>query len=66
MENNAKPSWQSKTAWFNLALAILPFIPGIGDQVKGWISANPEQAMAAIGAIGLGLRKLTNGELRWF
>lgn len=58
-----KPIWQSKTAWLGALTAILPFVPGVGPVVAGWVGTNPEAASAILGFVFTGFRLISNGKV---
>lgn len=54
-----KPAWQSKTMIAGAVTALLPFVPGIGPVLTGWVGANPEAFSAALGILFSVLRIVT-------
>jgi hypothetical protein len=48
--------WQSKTHWTALVLAILAFIPGVGE----WVTEHPQASVFIQSVIMVVLRWLTN------
>jgi hypothetical protein len=54
-----KAPWQSKTLWFNLAVAVAAFFP----VVSNWISAHPEAVPAAFGAVNFVLRLVSKDKI---
>lgn len=59
--DNGKNIFQSKTMWSNLAMAVLPLIPGANI----WISANPQAYSLIVGALNVGLRCLSEKKISW-
>lgn len=47
-----KPSYQSKTLWFNLVMAVAAFFPGVSD----FVSAHPELVPVAFAVVNIVLR----------
>ncbi len=60
-DDNSKSPFQSKTMWSNLAMAVLPFVPG----ANGWIAANPQAYSVILGALNIGLRCLSDKKISW-
>lgn len=63
MDSSNKASWQSKTVWASVIIAVLPLIPGVGPLATAWIAANPELFSAALGGIFAGLRTISKGSV---
>jgi hypothetical protein len=62
MTENEKHITTSKTAIAGLLLAILG---SFDNPLRAWATENPELAGAAIGALMVGLRKLTDSAVRF-
>jgi len=54
-----KKPWQSKTNWVALLVAVLGFVPGVGE----FIAARPEVASVIVGLLMAGLRWVSNGRI---
>ena len=55
---NKKP-WLSKTIWMNLILAIVAFIPSVGQ----WFAENPSVFIVVFSVANIILRLVTKGKI---
>lgn len=58
-ETNTKKPWQSKTVWTNLILAVVAFMPSVGD----WFQANPQVIVVLFTVVNLILRAVTKDKI---
>ena len=54
-----KKPWFSKTLWTNLVLAVVAFLPGVGD----WFSANPTVLPLVFTGANIVLRLVTKDKI---
>lgn len=54
-----KKPWLSKTLWTNLLLALVAFIPSVGE----WVGNNPQVVLFFFGAVNMVLRLVTKDKV---
>ncbi len=63
---NRKSIFKSKTALFNLAVAITGVIGFANDDIRAWLAANSAAILSTLGALNIWLRWITKGRVRLF
>jgi len=55
----SKKPWQSKTNWMAVIVALVAFIPGVGE----YVGKNVEVVGLLLGALFAGLRMISKGKI---